>query len=84
MNVLLTVIWGATFTGISLAQFVGVSMNTAEASTVFNWVIPIALAAIAAHRSRICWDDFNDDDMFEPDPMRELALDWETPPLHSK
>jgi hypothetical protein len=83
VNVLITVIWGATFTGISLAHFVGASMGTPEAFTVFNWVIPIALAAIAAHRSRICWDDFNDDDMFEPDPMRDLALDWETPPLHS-
>ncbi|HEY5170735.1 MAG TPA: hypothetical protein VIK54_03305 [Acidimicrobiia bacterium] len=83
VNVLLTVIWGATFAGISLAHFVGVSMDAPEASTVFNWVIPIALAAIAAHRSRIYWDDFNDDDMYEPDPMRDLALDWETPPLHS-
>lgn len=84
VNVLLTVIWGATFTGIALAHLVGVSVDTPEASTVFNWVIPIALAAIAAHRSRISWEDFNDDDMFEPDPMRDLALDWETPPLHSK
>jgi hypothetical protein len=78
LNVLLTVIWGVTFTGIALAHFVGASMDTAEASTVFNWVIPIALAAIAAHRSRICWDDFNDDDEFEPDPMRDLALDWDS------
>ena len=78
LNVLLTLIWGATFTGIALAHFVGASMDAAEASTVFNWVIPIALAAIAGHRSRICWDDFNDDDEFEPDPMRDLALDWDS------
>lgn len=82
VNVLITLIWAATFTGISLAHFVGATMDTSEAFTVFNWVVPIALAAIAAHRTRICWDDFNDDDMFEPDPMRDLALDWE-PPQHS-
>jgi len=83
VNVVITLIWGATFTGISLAHFVGASMDTPEAFTVWNWVVPIALAAIAAHRSRICWDDFNDEEMFEADPMRDLALDWETPPLHS-
>lgn len=83
VNVLITLIWAATFVGIALSHLVGTSVGTPEAFTVFNWVIPIALAAIAAHRSRVCWDDFNDDDLFEPDPMRDLALDWETPPLHS-
>jgi hypothetical protein len=29
----------------------------------------------------VCWDDFNDDDRFEPDPLRDLDLDWKTPPL---
>jgi hypothetical protein len=77
VNVLITLIWAATFSGIALAHFIGVSMNTAEAFTVFNWVVPIALAAIAAHRTRICWDDFNDDDAYEPDPIADLSLDWE-------
>lgn len=76
VNVLITLIWGTTFVGIALTHFVAASMGTPEAFTVFNWVVPIALAAVAAHRTRICWDDFNDDDMFEPDPMRDLALDW--------
>ena len=83
VNVLITLIWATTFVGIALAHFVAASMGTPEAFTVFNWVVPIALAAIAAHRSRVCWDDFNDDDLFEPDPMRDLALDWDDPPLHS-
>jgi hypothetical protein len=83
VNVLVTLIWAATFTGISLSHFVGATMATPEASTVFNWVMPIAFAAIAAHRSRMVWDDFNDEELFESDPMRDLALDWESPPLHS-
>ena len=82
VNVLITLIWATTFTGIALSHFVGVSMNTPEAFTVFNWVAPIAFAAIAAHRSRIVWEDFSDDDTDEPDPIHGLALDWE-PPLHS-
>ena len=40
----------------------------------------MALAAVAAHRSHLCWDDFNDDDLYEPDPMHDLALDWGAPP----
>jgi len=45
--------------------------------------VPIALAAIAAHRSRICWDNFNDEEMFERDPIGDLAIDFGAPPLHS-
>ncbi|HEV7525138.1 MAG TPA: hypothetical protein VGP92_09235 [Acidimicrobiia bacterium] len=81
VNVLITLIWAATFTGISISHFVGASMDRPETFTVFNWIVPIALAAIAAHRSRVCWENFNDDDRYEPDPMRDLALDWEAP-LH--
>jgi hypothetical protein len=77
VNVLITLIWGVTFAGIAVAHLVAASMDTTGASTVFNWVLPIALAAVAAHRSRVCWDDFNDDELFQADPMRDLALDWD-------
>jgi hypothetical protein len=78
-NVLITSIWAATFTAIAVAHAVAASIGTPEANTLLNWVVPIALAAIAAHRSRLCWDNFNDGDSFEPDPMRDLELDWEPP-----
>jgi hypothetical protein len=78
-NVLITSIWAATFTAIAIAHAVAASLGTPEANTVLNWVVPIAIGAIAAHRSRLCWEDFNDDDSFEPDPMRDLELDWEPP-----
>ena len=74
---LITLIWGVTFAGIAVAHLVAASMDNAGASTVFDWVVPIALAAVAAHRSRVCWDDFNDDELFQADPMRDLALDWD-------
>ncbi len=82
VNVLITLIWAATFTLVAVAHLVAASIGTTEAFTVFNWVVPLALAAVAAHRTRVSWDDFNDDDMYEPDPIHDLALDWE-PPLHS-
>jgi len=84
LNVLMTLIWGAAFTVITLAHFVATLLSTPEGFTVFNWVIPIAIASIAAHRTRIVWDDFNDDDDdYERDPIRDLSLDWEPPPVHS-
>jgi hypothetical protein len=82
VNFLITLMWATTFALIAVGNLVGTAIGTPEAFTVFNWVVPIALAAIAAHRTRLCWEDFNDDEMFDPDPMRDLALDWESP-LHS-
>jgi hypothetical protein len=83
MNVQITLIWAATFTAVALSHLVATAFRTPEAFTVFNWVLPIALAAIAAHRSRICWDDFNDEELFERDPIGDLAIDFGAPPLHS-
>ena len=76
-------VWATTFTAIALSHFVATTFRAPEAVTVFNWVLPIALAAIAAHRSRICWDNFNDEEMFERDPIGDLAIDFGAPPLHS-
>jgi hypothetical protein len=78
-NMLITSIWAATFTAIAIAHAVAASLGTPEANTLLNWVVPIALAAVAAHRSRLRWDNFSDDDSFEPDPMRDVELDWEPP-----
>jgi hypothetical protein len=77
VNVAITLIWGIAFAAISLGYVVGTQIGTPKAFTVFHWVVPIALGAIAAHRTRLAWEEFNDSDDFEPDPMRDLALDWE-------
>jgi hypothetical protein len=84
LNVLITSIWGMCFAGIALAHFVASAIGTPEAVTIFNWIVPLAFGAIAAHRTRICWDDFSDDDDFEPDPIRDLALDWQPPAAQSR
>ena len=63
VNVLITLIWARdVHRDRARALRRARRSDTPEAFTVFNWVVPIALAAIAAHRTRICWDDFNDDD----------------------
>jgi hypothetical protein len=82
LNVLLTLIWAAAFAGIALAHVAAATIGTPEAFTILNWVAPIALGAVAAHRTRVCWDDFNDDELDEPDPIRDLALDWQPPAVN--
>ena len=81
LNSRITAIWGTTFACIAVSHALAGSMNAADATTVFYWVVPIALAAIAAHRSRQIWDEFHDDDEFSPDPIRGLSLDWQDPSL---
>ncbi len=77
MNVLMTLIWGTAFAAVGLGNIAASWIGTPEAFTVFNWILPIALGAVAAHRSRICWDDFSDDEDEDPDPIRDLAIDWQ-------
>jgi len=84
VNVLITLIWAATFSVIAVGHAVAASLGTPEASTLLNWVVPIMLAAFAAHRSRLCWEEFSDDDdQYERDPLSDLTLDWQ-PPLDSR
>jgi hypothetical protein len=83
LNVTLTLIWALGFVAIACSHLVGAWLGTAGASTIFNWVVPMAFATIVARRARACWDDFNDDDLFDTDPLRDLDLDWRTPPLGS-
>jgi hypothetical protein len=82
LNVTVTLIWSVGFSAIACSHLVATWLNTPGAMTTFNWVVPVAVATIVARRTRVCWDDFNDDD-FEPDPMRDLDLDWKTPRLGS-
>jgi hypothetical protein len=66
VNVQLTLLWGVTFLGVAIshlcAVWLGNSSGTGGANTTFNWVVPIAMAAIAAHWSRRWFDDFLDSD----------------------
>lgn len=83
LNVTLTLLWSMCFVAIACSHIVAAWLGTAGASTIFNWVMPMAVGTVAARRTRVCWDDFNDDDVFDTDPLRDLDLDWRTPPLGS-
>ena len=83
LNVILTLLWSMGFVAIACSHVVATGLGTAGASTVFNWIVPMAVGTIAARRTRVCWDDFNADDLFDTDPLRDLDLDWRTPPIGS-
>ena len=83
VNVLITSIWAVTFAAIAIGHALAASLGTPEANTLLNWIVPIVLGAFAAHRSRLCWDEFSDDDQCERDPLADLTLDWQ-PPLDSR
>ncbi len=66
LNVQLTLLWAVTFLGVAISHSVAIWLSpntgTGGANTTFNWVVPIAMAAIAAHWSRRWFDDFFDAD----------------------
>jgi hypothetical protein len=75
LNYALTFIWGVTFLAIALSFALAPIVDQRPAYTVLNWVAPIALAAIATHRSRIAWDDFADLGFEHQLDMWELGFD---------
>jgi hypothetical protein len=66
VNVQLTLLWAVTFLGVAISHlcaiWLGSASGTGGANTTFNWVVPIAMGAIAAHWSRRWFDDFLDAD----------------------
>src|SRR6476469_9534954 len=64
-NVLTTMLWGATFAAIATSTLVASTINTAAASTIFNWLLPLAVVLAAVLRTRSIWDDFVDEAMDE-------------------
>ena len=69
-----------TFLAIALSFALAPLVDQRPAYTVLNWVAPIALAAIAAHRSRMAWDDFADPEFDHQLDMWELAFDTDRRP----
>ena len=58
LNTLITLIWGATFALVSCSYLAAAWADSGPGYTVFAWVLPIALGAVALHRSHIAGEDF--------------------------
>jgi len=78
VNVLVTLLWGTTFLAIAASHALAAVVDSHAGFTTLNWVLPIALGAIAAHRTKNCWDDYLDDTLDDPldhDSILDLADD---------
>jgi hypothetical protein len=58
LNTLVTMIWGTTFALVSLSYLLASWIDSKPADTVLAWVVPIALGAVALHRSHVAGEDF--------------------------
>ena len=77
LNTHLTILWGLAFALICLSHLAATIVNRPEGYTTLNWVIPVALAVIAAHRTRSWWDDYTEAeaDHSARDPLWDLTVD---------
>lgn len=64
-NVITTMLWGATFAAIATSMLLASSINTTAASTIFNWLLPLAVVLAAVLRTRTIWNEVGDDAMEE-------------------
>jgi hypothetical protein len=80
LNYRLTTLWGVSFLAIAGSFALAPLVNQRPAYTVLNWVVPIALGAVIAHRSRAVWDDFADREFESQLDMWELAFDTDRRP----
>jgi hypothetical protein len=78
-NVMVTLAWAVGFSIVALSHLVALKLDTPQAYTMFNWVIPIATLVIVASRAKTAWDalaDDADDATFDHDALAALAFDW--------
>jgi hypothetical protein len=60
LNTAVTMIWGTAFALISASCLLANWVDSRPGYTVFSWVTPLALGAIAGHRARIACEEFNE------------------------
>ena len=83
VNVALCLLWASALTAIAVSQLLGPMINRPSAYTTFNWVVPIAILTVAAHWTRICWENLLEDDgdqQMSRDPLWDLEVDWHVTP----
>jgi len=79
VNTAISLVLAAAFTAIAGSMALGPMIGSVPAYTTFNWVVPVAILTVAAHWTRVCWENFLDDEIDERinrDPLWDLAVDW--------
>jgi hypothetical protein len=78
VNVYATMMWAGIAALAALSHIAANLVNQPSAYTVLNWVVPIAMVAIGAHRANLLWERSFDDESelaLNRDPLWELTLE---------
>jgi hypothetical protein len=76
-NVELTLMWAAVFVAIAGSQTAAGAIETRLGSTVFNWVLPMALVLLGVRQATLRWTDQFDEESMGLDAMLNQGELWD-------
>jgi hypothetical protein len=80
VNIVMTAVWAGAFALIAVSHWVAPLLDSSAGYTVFHWVVPIAIAALAMNRTTVMWDDYLDEELEQrlgAETMWDLSVGWE-------
>ena len=78
-NVELTLMWAVVFVAIAASQITAGMIQTRLGSTIFNWVLPVALVVLGVRQATLRWSDQFDGESMSLDAMLNQRELWEAP-----
>jgi hypothetical protein len=77
-NVELTLMWAGVFAAIAVSEMTAGALDSRLASTIFNWVVPVALVLIGVQQATVRWSDQFDGESMGLDAMLNQVELWGT------
>ena len=78
VNIELTLIWAMVFSAIALSNVAGAAIDTRLGGTVFNWIVPVALALLGVRQSSLRWSEQFDTEAMGLDAMLNQVEFWDS------
>jgi len=78
-NVELTLMWAVVFVAIAASQITGGALETRLGSTIFNWILPLALVVLGVRQATLRWTDQFDGETMGLDAMLNQQELWDAP-----
>jgi hypothetical protein len=79
-NVELTLMWAAVFAAVAASQAAAGAIQTRLGSTVFTWVLPMALVLLGAQQATMRWHDQFDGESMSLDAVFNQVELWRDAP----
>jgi hypothetical protein len=75
-NVELTLMWSVVFAAVAASQTLAGAIYTRLGSTIFTWVLPMAVVVLGAKQATMRWQDQFDDESMGLDAMLNQVELW--------